>query len=441
MFYIVESDSQIERLQKLGKLGGYVDVISSNNLVHPKLTSTVAVYIRPITSEQGFIIPVNHDEGFNVSKERVSDILKDYTVLYTLDKKNLLYHFNLQHATDLSLLYSMTQYNKLEIPFQNKTINQFYNKHSQFSNINQLIPISILYSRCETNYNFLESLFSVPLPSGFDFYNNIATNVFFLLEQSGLGIKYDEFVETFKPREPRYSIQNNIVLTQYNLYNATSRPTNAFNSVNFAAIPKDPEYRKCFLPKGDMFVEFDFDGYHLRLLSDQIHYPLTEESAHKQLARLYFEKDEITDEEYVEAKQINFQALYGKLPEKHKDLKIFKDIQNFIDGIWENYSKNGVVYDPISNKPFTKELKDMYPTKLMNYMMQSLETSRNILILKEVLRFLRDKKTDVVLYTYDSLLLDFHKADGKETLEEIQKILETGKKYPVNFKFAKDLVL
>ena len=43
----------------------------------------------------------------------------------------------------------------------------------------------------------------------------------------------------------------------------------------------------------------------------------------------------------------------------------------------------------------------MHPQKLMNYVMQSLETSRNILILKEVLRYLKDKKSKIVLYTYD----------------------------------------
>ena len=95
----------------------------------------------------------------------------------------------------------------------------------------------------------------------------------------------------------------------------------------------------------------------------------------------------------------------------------------------------------MSDKPFTEELKDMNPAKLMNYMMQSLETSRNILILKEVLRYLKDKKTKVVLYTYDALLFDFHKDDGKQTLEGIQKILEEDKKYPVKFKFSKNLVL
>ena len=83
----------------------------------------------------------------------------------------------------------------------------------------------------------------------------------------------------------------------------------------------------------------------------------------------------------------------------------------------------------------------MNPQKLMNYIMQSLETSRNILILKEVLRYLKDKKTKLVLYTYDALLFDFFKEDGKETLEELKEILESGGKYPIKFKYSKDLSL
>jgi len=77
----------------------------------------------------------------------------------------------------------------------------------------------------------------------------------------------------------------------------------------------------------------------------------------------------------------------------------------------------------------------------MNYMMQSLETSNNILILKEVLRYLKDKQTKIALYTYDAILFDFSKEDGKDTLQDIQKILEKDKQYPVKFKYSKSLVL
>ena len=441
MFYIVEQDSKLESLQRLSKLGLYVDVISSNDLYHPKLTSTVAVYIRPVNSKHGFIIPINHEEGLNVSKERVYDILLSASKLYTVNKKELLYHFNLQDAIDLSLLYSMVKFDRLEYTRENNTLNYFYSKFRDFSSINCLIPISKLYESCEKVYEQVNKVISYEIPSGFDFYNNTATNVFFLLEQSGIGVFYDNYIELFKPRNALFNTINNSVLTSYNLYNATSRPTNAFNSVNFAAIPKSEQHRKCFRPTGDYFVELDFDGYHLRLLCEQIGYPLSDESAHKQLAKQYFNKEEITDDEYNQAKQINFHAIYGKIPEKYAFLDVFEKIDGFIKGLWTEYETNGRVLAPISNKPFTKALKDMNPQKLMNYIMQSLETSRNILILKEALRYLKDKKTKLVLYTYDALLFDFHKEDGKETLEKLQEILEEGGKYPIKVKYSKDLVL
>lgn len=441
MFYIIEEESKLSSLEGLVKLGCYVDIISTNDLYHPKLTSTVAVYVRILNSEYGYIIPINHDEGINISKERVYDILLKAHKLYTLNKKKLLYHFNLQEAIDLSLVYSMTKFDRLQIANDNSTINFYYSRYGEKKDINKLIPITKLYERCEDNFKGIKEVIELEIPSGFDFYNKVATNVFFLLEQNGVGVLYDSFNSLFKPKNPLYNTVNNVVYTDYNLYNSTSRPTNTFNSVNFAAIPKAEEYRKCFKPQNDFFVEFDFDGYHLRLLAEQLDYPLTHESAHKQLAKQYFGKEEITDEEYAKAKQINFHAIYGKIPEEHKNLKIFKEIQEYIDAMWTSFKQGGYVWNTQSGKHFTNELKDMNPAKLMNYMMQSLETSNNITILKDILKYLRNKKSFITLYTYDAILFDFNKEDGKETLEDIKKIMENKGKYPIKFKYSKDLML
>mgnify|MGYP005988889249 FL=1 len=441
MFYISETDNQLERLKNLGRLGAFVHIISSNDNYHPKLSKTTAVYLRPIDSKHGFIIPIDHEEGINVSKERVYDLLQEFSTLYTVDKKELLYHFNIQGAIDLSLLYSMTKFERLEYSKENSTINYFYHKNRDFIEVNKLIPISKLYESCEKLYDQVKGVVKYKIPTGFDFYNTTAINVFYLIEQTGLGVYYEAYNELFKPRNPSYNTIDNTVLTYYNLYNITSRPTNSFNSVNYAAIPHSENHRKAFKPQNDYFVELDFDGYHLRLLCDQIDYPLSEESAHKQLAKLYFEKEEITDEEYNKAKQINFQAIYGKIPEEHAFLEVFEKIDKFIKELWKEFEKKGEIKAPISEKPFTTQLKDMHPQKLMNYVMQSLETSRNILILKEVLRYLRDKKSKIVLYTYDAILFDFCKEDGKQTLEDIKDILEEGKKYPIKFKYSNNLVL
>ena len=130
-----------------------------------------------------------------------------------------------------------------------------------------------------------------------------------------------------------------------------------------------------------------------------------------------------------------------KYPKSGLTLRCSQKIEAFIDELWKKFEKDGKVLAPISGKPFTKSLKDMHPQKLMNYIMQSLETSRNVLILKDVLGYLKNKETKLVLYTYDALLFDFHKKDGKETLEELKVILESGGKYPIKFKYSNDLCL
>ena len=222
MFYIVEQEEKLNQLQSLGRLGYYVDIIPTNFYFHPLLTSTVAVYVRPLGGKNGYIIPINHDEGLNIKKERVYELLNSASKIVTLDKKNLLYHFNLQKATDISLLYSMIYFKKLEYSKENSALNYFYNKFSNIDNVNQIIPLSKLYESSEKVYNSIEEHLDLYPPSGFEFYNTTATNVFFLLEQSGLGIYYEAFNKMFSPRNPVYNIKDNITYTSYNLYNATS---------------------------------------------------------------------------------------------------------------------------------------------------------------------------------------------------------------------------
>ena len=154
MFYILESEEQLNRLKVLGRLGGLIHIIPSNFDYHPKLVDTTAVYIRPLKSKHGFIIPIDHNDGLNVDKNRVYDILKEFKTLYTVDKKELLYHFNLQESIDISLLYSMTKYDKLEYSNNSAITNHFYNKVKN-SGINSII-MTIMQSAYGNNRNMRE---------------------------------------------------------------------------------------------------------------------------------------------------------------------------------------------------------------------------------------------------------------------------------------------
>ena len=140
MFYIVEEETKLNHLTNLAKHSAFVEVITTNSQMHSSFTDVVAVYIRPEVGSCGYIIPVDHDEGINVTKDRIYTLLNSITTLYTLDKKSLLYHFNIQGAIDVSLLYSMTKYERLEVSSDNPTVNWYNNKYKDFKDV-KLYPV------------------------------------------------------------------------------------------------------------------------------------------------------------------------------------------------------------------------------------------------------------------------------------------------------------
>jgi hypothetical protein len=54
-------------------------------------------------------------------------------------------------------------------------------------------------------------------------------------------------------------------------------------------------------------------------------------------------------------------------------------------------------------------------------------------MLDNILTYLRDKKTKLVLYTYDAFLFDYSKEDGTQLLTDIQSFIH----YPLNIKQGK----
>ena len=123
-----------------------------------------------------------------------------------------------------------------------------------------------------------------------------------------------------------------------------------------------------------------------------------------------------------EAKELTFKQLYGGVWSEYRDKPFFKDVNTYIDFIWS------LKEIKCENKIFTPD-ENITPNKLFNYIIQSFETSTNVKLLEPVLDYLKDKKTKLVLYTYDAFLFDYNKEDG-EIFTTIKKMLQ----YPVNIK-------
>jgi hypothetical protein len=71
------------------------------------------------------------------------------------------------------------------------------------------------------------------------------------------------------------------------------------------------------------------------------------------------------------------------------------------------------------------ELENMNPQKLFNYILQNLETATNVCILVALNKLLRGKNTKLVLYTYDSFLLDYDESEN--LLKDIEDIFKSKK--------------
>lgn len=202
--------------------------------------------------------------------------------------------------------------------------------------------------------------------------------------------------------------------TKYNVFTKTGRPSNSNKGINYAALNKEDGTRnkyKTRYGKGRL-VEFDYDAYHLRLIANLVGYETPEESFHTHMGRLYFDKDELTPEEYLEAKSISFKLLYGGVSEENKSIEFFALIDDYIKKLWSRYKTQGWVETPLAKRKFYKHnFNDMSPQKLFNYIIQAYETEMNVVNINRVFKLLENTDNNIILYTYDSILIDMKKYD------------------------------
>ena len=250
----------------------------------------------------------------------------------------------------------------------------------------------------------------------------MASSVYQRVEQSGIKLNNVAFTQHYKPKCTVMSVKSDIIYTHYNMYTATGRPSDAFNGINFSAMKKDDGSRTSFISSNDMLVEFDYSSYHLRILANIIGYNFEETDIHTHLGKFYFGTDQLTEDQYKESKSLTFKLLYTEAAAAEVDqIPFFKKVREFKNAQWDKYKKIGFVESFISKRPI-KGLETK--TQILPYILQNYETERNILILNELLNFLADKKSKIVLYNYDSFLFDFSKKDGKGLLKQIKAIIE-----------------
>jgi len=345
--------------------------------------------------------------------DEVKRVIDKFKRVYVRDKKEFLHYFILKGLFDITLTHPPY------IQEYTQTHSWFYQKYPNKKDINRIIPIVKHYEYCEKTFEDLKDRIHEPIN---EFYNNRATVVFNAIERSGLRVNTEEFESRFHLLDSEY------VYTQFNFKTLTTRPSNKFGGVNYAALNKENGDRKCFIPRNDVLFELDISAYHPTLLANLVGYDFGDQDIHQAFAEMY-------GVEYQKSKELTFKQLYGGVFEQYKNLEFFKKVIAYTDDLWDTFQYGGQIECPISKHIYKRdELEDMKPQKLLNYVLQNLETSTNVCMLWEIFKLLKGMNTKLVLYTYDSFLFDLDKSE-KQVIKEIIKIFKN-KKLQVKYSYG-----
>jgi hypothetical protein len=419
MFYIIEKQEQLQYLSPFNDC--FVQFIQQNDNYHPKLSPLSLIYVRDITQHKGYMLCLDHNESFALPyQETIEWLLGNTDRLFVIDKKEALYHFNCPDK--------LFDINFIEHPDLTEVFTSchtfYYKQHIANPIINKLIPISKHYEECENTFNVVLPIIQKYRADNvvYAFNNGPLTRVFHAIESNGIKVDKQCFIDSYGSnlQYPQFNLSKGRIYSQYNLHTLTGRPSNTYNSINFAALDKNNGERACYRPTNTKFIEFDIQGYHPRILGDMIDFNFGDKNTYETLSELLG----VTTQE---AKELTFKQLYGGVWAEYRDQPFFRDIVTLTEGIWDEYQYGGQY--ATQNRIFIKD-KEMTSSKLLNYIIQSHETSNNVKILTNILHILSDKKTKLVLYTYDAFLFDYAKEDGPELLEQIKESIP----YPVNIK-------
>ena len=387
----------------------YVHPIWESVSVHPHNDGLSLLYIYDIEGDREILINLNNIDNHTTTLEKFNF---DFNECYVYDNKSLLNHLSLDNSVDASLIKYLQSNSQLKsTPTPTHT---FYERRfSSFKGVNNLIPISKHIETIRDIRNEFLSYYDLGWDSDcVKKFENFYIKSLHLVEQNGI------------------KTTNGMEWTQYHPFTTTSRPSNNFGGVNYAALNKDDGSRDRFISRfeGGKLVQFDYDAYHPRIIGKMVDEPIPMDvSGHQTLADMY-------GVPYNDSKAITFRQLYGGVQQEYLHIPLFSKVSHKIDKMWMEFNRRGYVTTPLGRKLSKSNLNDMNANKLFNYMLQATETELNMKILSKVMDFLKDKRSKMVLYTYDSYLLDIH-SDDFNSLQNL-KILIEGNGFPTKIEIG-----
>lgn len=414
------------------------------NDINIHINEIVAIYVYTFKEDFGFLIPLNHYESEFKSDDIIEILkskLKPETNSFIYNKRySFKYNFIPKSLLDIQL-------NSL---FFNGDFINFDLNFDEFSYLkkNELyyVPLAKLFTKCDS---FLRTIISNLVHEDSNYENYIMYDfmyfgVFNHIESNGIHLDMNQFQKHIT--KDIKSINDSTLHYSYNLYNVTSRPSSNNNGINIMALNKTSGIRSIVDSrfKDGFLVQFDFKSYHPHLIANLLKTKFNKKLNFYKLIAGFVKNinyDDVTPSQIDHFKKQTFYYLYGDTP-KNTKVDFFNKLNDFKNYLYDFYSKNGYFLTFLykrkiylkggSNKKIDKNL-------VFNYFVQSLETERNISRLYQIIKYMKENKIEskIILYLYDSILIDVNSSEDFSFLKKIKYILENNN-YEVSTKIGKN---
>lgn len=404
-FYIIEKQEQLNNLSNLGDC--FIHFIGGNDNYHPKLTNLSLIYLHSLNNDKGYILSINHTESFSLNIDSINSFLHNETnKLFCINKKDTMYFYNnFNKLFDINFIQNIK-----DITYTESCYNYYYNNYFNIYNVNNLIPISKHYEKYNFIFNKVKDIILLYNENNsiYKFNNTEHIEAFFHIENNGIKLDKNKYISFFgnKTKYHEFNIKEGNIYPKYNLYTKTSRPSNSFNNINLAALNKDNNERETFICNNDYLYEFDYSAFHPHLAA--------------KLCNIEIPNNQDIYDWLNMSKQDVFHNLYGSIEEKYLEHPYFSKINKWISFTWQ-INKYGLA---TKNRYFNWE-KDQIENgnKMLSYLLQSYETYYSVLTINKISKYLNNKKSKLILTTYDSFLIDYSLEDG-DIKQDIKTIME-----------------
>lgn len=376
-------------------------------------------------NDEIIVVPFNHNDAVSLSPSLLNQLIPFHMsvpfkkdMMYVLKQGNIIDISTEKYDGNNSIAECSTFYPKIILDMQLK--------YQQYKNANKCIPLMKWVEFAEAYYSQLNDTYS----QSKYLMNDISIPIYYFIEQSGLKVDSNILIEHFGEKVKKF-IHDGFVYSNYWPYTTTGRPTNTFG-INFSALNKSDGSRKSFVSRFEngTLILIDFESFHLRLIADLIDFPQPTEPFHEYLGKEYFKVAELTAEQYDEGKQRTFSYLYGD--DRHgSPIAFFDAVYRWREAFWIDAQLKGYFVTKSGRKMFLSNIECPTKSKTFNYLLQATESEESAKLLYNLIPLYKNAQSKLILYTYDSILIDFCQDDGVTLLQQTKSTLEHGGHYPV----------